>query len=76
MWGPWNGPMWGVWWIFPLIGMIVCFGFMAMMVWTFVRGGGVRCMTDHGSRGTDQHADLQRDVRELREEIQKLRTAR
>jgi hypothetical protein len=46
------------------------------MMWACMRGGIFRCMTDHGGRGNDPQADLQRDVRELREEIQKLRAAR
>ena len=75
MWGPWGWPMSGVWWVFPLIGMIVCMGFMAMMIWTMVRGG-MRCMGHHATPSEDRQAELQREVRQLREELKELRTAR
>jgi len=28
MWGPWMGGMWGFWWIFPVIGLLLCLFFL------------------------------------------------
>jgi hypothetical protein len=69
--------MGGFWWIFPLIGLLVCVGFMAMMIWTMMRGGhGFGCMGSHGRRGPDSDVDLQREISELRKEIRELRASR
>jgi hypothetical protein len=76
MWGPWAAPMWGFWWIVPLIGMLVCVGFMALMIWTVMhRGHGLGCMAAHGRGGQDA-VDLQREIGELRREIRELRASR
>jgi hypothetical protein len=76
MWGPWGAPMWGGWWIFPLIGMLVCAAFMAMIVWAMVRGGrGVACMGGHGHGAPAADDDLRRQISELRREIQALRAS-
>lgn len=43
MWGPgpWMGPMWGFWWIFPVIGLLICFFFVIAMV-RMMRSGAAR----------------------------------
>ena len=34
MWGPgpWMGPMWGFWWIFPVIGLLIFLFFVVSVV--------------------------------------------
>jgi hypothetical protein len=68
--------MWGGWWILPMIGMVVCMGFMAVMMWAMMRGHGFMCMGGHDHRGHDPRADLQREIRELKQEVQELRASR
>ena len=66
----WNGPppMWGMWWIFPLIGlafMIVCL----FAISRFFRGGAGFC----GDRRYNEIEHLRGEMRELKDEIVKLR---
>ena len=77
MWGPgwWGPPMWGFWWIFPLIGFAICLVFVMAMVRAMSGGRGFMCMGGHG-HGPDETAELRREVRELREEISRLKSAR
>ena len=46
MWGPgpWMVPMWGFWWIFPVLGILLCIFFVAILVRTFVSGGHFMCI--------------------------------
>ena len=75
MWGPgWGSPMWAFWWIFPLLGLLVCLGMIVMMI-RAMRGGGFMCMGHH-ARGADDMADLRRELRELREEVKALKASR
>ena len=40
------GPFfWGFWWIFPLVGFLICLGFMAFRLLS--AGGGFVCMGSH-----------------------------
>ena len=71
MWAP-CGAVAGGWWIVPLVGMIVFMGVMAVMMWAMMRGRGFMCLGGHGGGGHD----LQREVRELKQEVQELRAAR
>ena len=77
MWGPgwWGAPMWGFWWIFPLIGFTICLVFVIVMVRAMSGGRGFMCMGGH-ERGPDETAELRREVRELREEISRLKGTR
>ena len=66
----WNGPppMWGMWWIFPLVGLI----FVIVMLFAVSRFFGGRfgfC----GDRGYDEIEDLKSEIRDLKEEVAKLR---
>ena len=66
----WYGPppMWGMGWIFPLVGlvlMLVCL----FAVSRFFRGGTGFC----GGRRHNDMEDLRREMRELKDEIAKLR---
>lgn len=73
MWGPgsWSGPMWGFWWIFPLIGLLVCLMFVVAMV-RLMGGRGLPCMGPHRDVH-DEAAELRREIRELREELKHLK---
>ncbi|HWO72580.1 MAG TPA: hypothetical protein VNN21_03390 [Dehalococcoidia bacterium] len=75
MWGPgsWGVPMWGVWWIVPLLGLLFI---VAMMIFCArmrrgVMGDGVVC--SHRGRRVSETDDLRREVHELREEIRQVR---
>jgi len=66
----WNGtpPMWGLWWIFPLVGLtfVIVVSFAASRFF----GGGIGFC---GGRRHDDIEDLRRDVRDLKEEVAKLK---
>jgi hypothetical protein len=66
MWGPWMGPMWGFWWIFPLIGLLFCAFFVFAMI-RMMSGGRFMCMGSHRDNG-EEVARLRREVEDLREQ--------
>lgn len=78
MWGPgpWGPPMWGLGWIFPLIGLLICGVFVFAMIRAMSGGRGFMCMGGHGGGGHDDGAELRREILELREEIKKLKGSR
>ena len=74
-WGP--GPwMWGFWWVMPLMGLLLCIVVMAVMVRAMRGGHGFACMGGHPSTEGDVVGELRREIRELREEIGRLRAQR
>ena len=76
MWGPgpWAAPMWGGWWIFPLLGSLFIVA-MVVLCARMMRGmAGGAGMCGHREHHASEMDDLRREVHELREEIQKLRT--
>jgi hypothetical protein len=77
MWGPgpWMGPMWGFWWIFPAIGLFICFLFVAFVVRTIATGGRFMCMGPH-HHDTDEIDRLRHEVEELREQMKNQQAAR
>ncbi|HKW03273.1 MAG TPA: hypothetical protein VJN96_25840 [Vicinamibacterales bacterium] len=44
----------GVWWIFPLVGMLICLGFFLVMLRSWSTGHG--CMGMHRHRATHDEA--------------------
>ena len=76
-----SSPGWSWWWVLPLIGMAVC---IAMCMFSRSPAGGRRwgCCGHWDRRGwqgdtpdNDLRA-LQNEVRELRDELQKIKTTR
>jgi hypothetical protein len=69
----WGSPRAGFGWMFPLIGLV----FMAVMVVVCIRmmGGLMRggCMPRHPGQGGSEVEDLRKEIRELKDEIQRLR---
>ncbi len=79
MWGPgpWMGPMWGFWWIFPVIGLAICLFFVIAMVRMMSSGSRFMCMGPHdGGSESEETARLRREVEELREQMKKQGAAR
>lgn len=76
MWGygPWGAPIWGFWWIFPLIGfslLLVCV--IAMLRAT--RGGRrFMCMGGHGSHRIGEGPESRGEGAERHEELEQLGT--
>lgn len=56
-WGPWAGPMW-FWWIFPIVGLAICFLFVVAII-RGMRGGRFMCMGG-GEQGRAETSELRR----------------
>jgi hypothetical protein len=78
MWGPgpWGMPMGGFWWIFPLIGALICLAFLVVMVRLVSTGRGFMCMGGHQGMGSDELGALRREIRSLRQEVEQLKASR
>lgn len=63
--GAWGASGW--WWIFPLL----CFGVMAVFAFVCMRGFG--CLGWRSGHGRDDVAALQRELRDLKDDVRKLR---
>ena len=72
MWGPgpWMGPMAGFWWVFPVIGLLICLFLVITIVRMMSGGGHVMCLGSQCREG-DETARLRREVEALREEVKK-----
>ena len=66
----WNSPhpMWGIWWIFPLMGL-----FFVIVVLFFISQFFGRRRGFCGGRRYDEIEDLRREIRELKDEVARLR---
>ncbi len=71
MWWSYGSPMWGFWWVFPLMG---CIFMLVMMLFGFrtMRGGG---MCGFHREDSDAGA-LRKEITDLRSEIEALRKAK
>ncbi len=74
--GAWAMPMWGFWLIFPLLGMFICLAFAVMAFRFLSTGRGFMCMGGHQRTESDETAEMRREIRTLREELNQLKTAR
>jgi hypothetical protein len=72
MWaqGPWMGPMWGFWWIFPVIGLLIFLFFVVSVVRMIGGGGHFMCMGPH-HHDSEEITRLRRELEELREQVKK-----
>jgi len=68
------GPMWGFWWIFPIIGLLICLLFVFVILRAFTSGR-FMCMGARNDANTET-AQLRREVEQLREELKKQDSAR
>ena len=77
MWGPgpWMIPMWGFWWIFPLMELLICFVFVVVMVRAIAGGGRFMWMGPHQD-DRDEINRLRREVEDLREQIKSQQATR
>jgi hypothetical protein len=62
--------MWGFWWIFPVIGLLICLFFVMAMVRMVSGGGRFMCMGPH-QHDSEEAARLRREVEDLREQVKK-----
>jgi hypothetical protein len=76
MWGPWAGPMGGLGWIFPLMGLLLCLAFAVMAFRFIATGRGFMCMGGHQPSEENETAALRREIQALREEIKQLKASR
>jgi len=69
--------MWGFWWIFPLMGILMCLAFAVMVFRCLATGrGGSMCIGGHGRAASDESGELRREIRALRDEIDRLKASR
>jgi hypothetical protein len=76
MWGPWGAPMWGFWWIFPVMGLLLCLALFVIVARAISTGHGVMCLGGHRGAGPDDRAEMRREIDALREEIRQLKASR
>jgi len=79
MWGgqgPWMmGPTGAFWWIFPVMGFLICLFFMVAMMRMMSGGGRFMCMGPH-HENSEEMARLRREAEDLREQMKKQGAAR
>ena len=68
--------MWGFWWILPLVGLLICLGFLVLAFRLMSTGHGFMCMGGHRSMGSDEVTEMRREIHALHEEIKQLKAAR
>jgi hypothetical protein len=65
--------MWGFWWIFPVMGLLLCLGFL--LIAARVIGTGLCPIGRHAVR-PDESAEMRREIDALREEVRQLKASR
>ena len=78
MWGPgsWGMPMWGMWWIFPLVGLFIFLLCAVAMIRFMSEGRRFMCMGGDDHDRAKDLTELSRKLDELREEVRQLKTTR
>jgi uncharacterized membrane protein len=67
--------MWGFWWIFPVIGLLIVIFFVISVLRMMSSGGHFMCMGPH-QQDKEETARLRREIEELREQVKKQAAAR
>jgi hypothetical protein len=62
--------MWGFWWIFPVIGLLIFLFFVVSVVRMIGGGGHFMCMGPH-HHDSEEITRLRRELEELREQVKK-----
>jgi hypothetical protein len=71
-WFNYASSIWAFWWILPLVGMVVCIAFMIVMSFSSrFRGRRFGCC---GWGRYDETESLRREIRQLRDELAKVKT--
>ena len=71
-WGLWPGPMMWFWWVFPVVGLVICL-FLALAMTRAISGGRLMCM--RRDERPNETSELRREVSELREELKRVAKA-
>jgi hypothetical protein len=72
----WAAPMWSLWWIFPLIGLAICFALLVIALRFIGTGRGFMCMGGRQGVGSEETSAMRREIEALREEIKHLKASR
>ena len=78
MWGPgpWGPAMPGLWWIFPLIGFVMCLAFLFVIFRFIMNGRGAMWMGRHQKAESSDVAEMRREIQALRNELKEARSSR
>ncbi len=72
----WGADPWAFWWIFPVMGLLICLGFVVIAVRFASTGRGFMCMGGHRGMRNDEVAETRREIHALREEVRRLKASR
>ena len=78
MWGPasWEPAMFGFWWVFPLMGVLLCLAFVFVVLRALVSGRGMMCGMRHVDTQDKSLADMRREIQTLRDELKEVKASR
>jgi hypothetical protein len=68
--------MFSFWWIFPLVGFVMCLAFMFIVLRAIFTGRGGMCMGAHADPGRTDVAEMRREIQTLRDELKEVKATR